>query len=151
MPRPIRILVAEDDPGDRFLLEIALSKVDLDMSVHSVGDGQQAIDYLKRIPRSRNQTAYPMPTLLLLDLKMPKVNGFEVLKWVRKNSRLRDIPVVVFTSSQEPEDMQRAYEAGADAYIVKPQDPDEFMEVVRNMEMHWLNLHATPECGSGVI
>jgi CheY-like chemotaxis protein len=151
MPRPIRILIAEDEPGYRLLLERALSKSDFDISVHSVSNGREAIDYLKRISRSRNATgmrpAHPLPTLLLLDLKMPEVNGFEVLKWVRKHPRLRDIQVVVFTASEEPEDMRHSYEAGADAYIVKPQDPHEFMEVVRSMEQQWLNVHATPECG----
>ncbi len=149
MPRPIRILIAEDEPGDRLLLERALSKSDFDISVHSVSDGREALDYLKRISRYRNGTrlAHPLPTLLLLDLKMPEVNGFEVLKWVRKHPRLCDIQVVVFTASEEPKDMRQSYEAGADAYIVKPQDPDEFMDVVRSMEQQWLNAHATPECG----
>lgn len=149
MSRPIRILIAEDDPGDRLLLERALSKSEFDISVHSVGDGREAIEYLKRTSRSRpgTRTTHPAPTLLLLDLKMPALDGFEVLKWVRKNPRFCHIQVVVFTSSEQPEDMRRSYEAGADAYIVKPQDPDDFIEVVRNMEQHWLNVHATPECG----
>ncbi len=147
MPRPIHVLIAEDEPGDRLLLECAFNQIPLHISVYGVSDGQQAIEYLKRSTRSRHNSEHRIPNLLLLDLKMPKVDGLEVLKWVRRNARLSHIQVVVFTASEDGEDMRQSYEAGADAYVVKPQDPDEFIEVVRDMEKHWLDVHATPECG----
>ncbi len=147
MSRPLRILVAEDDPGDVLLMERALSKTGVEVPIRFVNDGQQAIDYLKRKPPFHDESTNPRPTLVLLDLKMPRMSGFDVLKWVRRHHALRNLLVVVFTSSEDPEDMRRAYSLGADSYLVKPQDPADFIDSMRDLEKHWLRANATPECG----
>ena len=146
MDRPLRILIAEDDQGDALLIERALKFSENGASVTFVRDGREAIDYLRGRPPFSDQVGIPAPTLLLLDLNLPKVSGFDVLRWVRKQPSLRRLNVVVFTSSENPQDQQRALALGADAYVVKPVTIDDFIESVLDMEKYWLRLNATPEC-----
>ena len=146
MDRPLRILIAEDDQGDALLIERALKFSENGASVHFVRDGREAIDYLRRRPPFGDQVGIPAPTLLLLDLNLPKVSGFDVLRWVRKQPSLRRLNVVVFTSSENPQDQRKALALGADAYVVKPVTIDDFIESVLDMEKYWLRLNATPEC-----
>ena len=145
MSRPLRILVAEDNENDALLLRRAFDRAGVEVPIRFVRDGEEAISYLKR----KDPQRYPQtcPTLLLLDLKMPGTNGFDVLQWLRTQPALNRLLVVVFSSSEETEDVRRAYELGADSYINKPQNPHEFLETVRDMEKLWLRLNATPECG----
>lgn len=148
MNRPLKILVAEDEPGDALLIRRAFAQSGSDVSAAFVQNGQQAIDYLRRKPPYEHLQSQPLPTLLLLDLKMPGVDGFDVLRWLRRHPRFCHILVIAFSSSEEPEDMRQAYELGADVYVVKPSDPDRFLDAVHDMERHWLRLNATPECGT---
>lgn len=148
MNRPLRILVAEDEPGDAMLIQRAFTNSGQDISVNFVTNGQEAIDFLRRKGPYSGHSSQPLPTLLLLDLRMPEVDGFDVLRWLRRHPRLRNILVIAFSSSEDAEDMRLAYELGADVYVVKPQDPDLFMDTVHDMERHWLRLNATPECGT---
>ena len=113
-----KILVAEDSAEDIFFLARAFRKAGMDECLVTVRDGQEAISYLSEEPR---------PDLLLLDLKMPKMNGFDVLRWVRANPEMRNLPVVVFSSSDLPEDKERAKELGAREYFVKGSNWEEFV------------------------
>ena len=155
MPRPIRILIAEDEPCDRLLLERALSKSDFDISVHSVSNGREAIDYLKRISRSRNATgmrpAHPLPTLLLLDLKMPRATGFEILRWIRSQPKLKLLPVIVLSGSELQDDIRQAYADGANSYLVKPLGFQDLIGLVKNISVVWIaaNVRASVLPGGG--
>jgi CheY-like chemotaxis protein len=145
MKRPLRILVAEDDENDVLLLRRAFDRAGVEGPIHFVRDGEQAINYLKRKDPSRfPQTS---PTLLLLDLKMSALTSLDVLRWLRTQPGLNRLLVVVFSASEAGEEVRRAYDLGADSCLTKPQDLEEFLEVVRDMETLWLRLNATPECG----
>ena len=117
------ILSAEDNEDDNILLQHAFRKIGSGVKLEFVNDGQAAIDYLQNLSGAQ-QPGEPslLPDILLLDLKMPRKDGFAVLDWIRGQSFLRDMPVVVFTSSQDKEDIRRAYEKGAVSFLVKPVD-----------------------------
>jgi CheY-like chemotaxis protein len=138
-----RILVAEDDENDIMLLKRAFFKAGFDVPIHFVRDGQETVDYLEGKPPFNPET-HPLPTMLLLDLKMPRLNGFDVLEWLRGQPHLSRLPVVVFTSSDQPDDRRRAQGLGVDSYLVKPQDPQQFMNMVRQMENYWGKIGACP-------
>jgi CheY-like chemotaxis protein len=147
MIRPLRVLIAEDEPTDVALLKRAFAKSDFKPATHFLADGQEVIEFLERgVGLTRNSPESP-PNVLLLDLKMPRVDGFQVLQWLREHPPLRNILVVIFSNSEDPEDVQRAYDLGADSYIVKPRDPALFIDALHDMEKFWLRLNATPECG----
>src|SRR5712691_3300357 len=131
------ILLVEDDPNDVLLLERAFEKAGLRDLLKVVTDGGQAIDYLsgRGVYDSREQ--FPLPFLLLLDLKMPGTDGFEVLEWVRKQPQLKRLLVVVLTSSNLQEDVDRAYELGANSYLVKPVSFDEMVSMIQRFEIYW--------------
>ena len=120
----MRILVAEDDPCDVFLLKRAFSKAGVSVPIHFVRDGQEAIDYLQRKPPFVNGS-HTLPTLLLLDLNMPRLNGFDVLKWLRRQPTFKQLPVFVLSSSALEQDRRQAYALGANSYMIKPNDPDQ--------------------------
>ena len=140
------ILVAEDLPNDVLLLQQAFSKAGLDVPLHFVRDGQEAIDYLNGEQSFADRATHPMPTLLLLDLNMPRLNGFDVLKWLRRQEGLRRLPVVVFTSSSLPQDVNRAYDLGANSFLVKPHGFIEYQQAAQNLESYWLRTNQYPEC-----
>jgi CheY-like chemotaxis protein len=136
------ILVADDDSNDAYLLQRAFSKAGITAQVEFVQDGEQAIEYLKTVNRtSRN----PVPELLVLDLKMPRVNGFEVLEWIRRQPGLRRMLIIVLTSSDEPRDINRAYDLGANSYLVKPCDMGQLTGMAEYMNNYWLNLNRHPD------
>src|SRR5215475_14358650 len=126
---PKRVLVAEDDPADVFLLERAFSRAGVAASLHFVRDGQEAIDYLGGEHRYDNREEFPLPHLMLLDLKMPRLGGFDVLGWLRGQPGLKRLLVTVLTSSSQPEDINRSYDLGANSYLVKPQTPEGLSEL----------------------
>ena len=132
------ILVAEDDPTDAYFFQRAFSRAGLPVMLHFVRDGQEAIDYLQGEGQFSDRTAYPLPQLVLLDLKMPRLNGFEVLEWVRKQPGFNGLQIVIFSSSGEPEDMNRAYGLGANWYLVKPHSIEELMVLVGRFKKFWL-------------
>jgi CheY-like chemotaxis protein len=135
-----RILLAEDDPND---VELTLSALRTNHVVNEIivaRDGAQALDYL--FMRGEYATRVPgLPSFMLLDLKMPKVDGLEVLRIVKGDATLRTIPVVVLTSSREEQDLVRSYELGVNAYVVKPVAFDAFMEAVRMLGGFWAALN----------
>jgi CheY-like chemotaxis protein len=114
------ILVAEDDPGDAFLLERVFGQAAAPLSLHFVRDGQEAINYLAGEGRYADRRKYPVPVLLVLDLKLPRLNGLEVIAWVRSQAALKLLPIAVVTGSDEPADMNRARELGANCCLEKP-------------------------------
>ena len=114
------ILLIEDNEDDVFLMRRALKKAAIELPLHVVTDGQQAIDYLDGRGQFGNRELHPVPSLIFLDLKLPCVHGFEVLAWIRQQDALRSLPVVILTSSPEERDRRKANELGAKAYLVKP-------------------------------
>ena len=138
-----RILIVEDDPNDVELTLTALSEYNLANEVVVTRDGQQALDYLY----CRGEFAGrpdDHPAVMLLDLKLPKVDGLEVLQRVKSDARLKLIPVVVLTSSHEEKDMMRSYSLGVNAYVVKPVDFHEFVNAVRELGAFWAIVNQPP-------
>lgn len=138
------ILVVEDDPNDLFFLKRAFSTVQAKCLMQAVADGAEAIDYLRGVDDYADRRLFPIPTLILMDLKMPRVNGFEFLAWLRREPGVRTIPVVVFSSSNLPEDVKRAYELGANSFVVKAQDNAGLPGVLQTLASYWLEVCETP-------
>ena len=138
-----RILLVEDDPRDVELTLTALEDYKLANEVVVARDGQQALDYL-RCQGEYSSRVKENPAVLLLDLKLPKIDGLEVLKEVRADERLKLIPVVVLTSSQEEKDMVRSYTLGVNAYVVKPVDFHEFINAVKELGVFWALINEPP-------
>lgn len=130
------ILLAEDNPNDAELTIAALKESKMVSPIVVVPDGAEALDFLYRRGQYASRTDGP-PALILLDLKMPKVNGLEVLTEIKKDPELHVIPVVMLTSSREEADLTRSYKQGANAYVVKPVDFDDFMHTVRDIGLFW--------------
>jgi len=138
-----KILLVEDDPNDIELTMIALEKNNLANEVYVVRDGEEALDYLLH-RRNIEPCDISNPTVILLDLKLPKINGLEVLRQIRANEQLRMIPVVVLTSSREEPDMKEAYKLGANAYVVKPVNFNEFITAVKEIGLFWAIINEPP-------
>jgi CheY-like chemotaxis protein len=138
-----RILLAEDSAQDAELTLNALAEHNITNSVDLARDGAEALDYLyKRGQFAGRQGGNPV--LVLLDLKMPRVDGLELLRTVKADPQLRTIPVVILTSSREEQDVVRSYELGVNAYVVKPVEFDQFMRAVRDLGLFWLLINETP-------
>jgi len=144
MNKPEKVLVAEDDPTDAFFLERTFSKMGVPVSLHFVRDGQEVVDYLRGELSFADRRAHPMPDLLLLDLKMPRLDGFDVLNWLRQQPILKRLPVIIFTSSGESQDINRAYDLGANSYLVKPHAVDDLVGLVERFKDYWLEVNKTP-------
>jgi CheY-like chemotaxis protein len=114
------VLYAEDDPNDITLLQLALGQPRQHLNLQFVRDGAEAIEYLSGKGGFTDRKVHPLPDLIFLDVRMPKINGFEVLAWIRHRPRFHAIPVVLISSSSLPQDMDRAYFLGANAYVTKP-------------------------------
>lgn len=126
------ILLVEDDEHDVFFMQRAMSKAGLEPPVHIAHNGQEAVDYLSGSGSYQDRSIYPLPLCVFLDLKLPFIHGFQILVWMREQSALKDINVVILTSSPEERDRQRARELGAVAYLVKPPTPGVLAELSRN-------------------
>ena len=137
------ILLVEDDARDLELTLVALERSELANEVVVVRDGAQALDYLRRDGEFAQRPA-GNPAVVLLDLKLPKIDGLEVLQQVKSDNRLKTIPVVVLTSSHEEVDMMRSYELGVNAYVVKPVDFHEFVNAVKELGVFWAVINEPP-------
>jgi CheY-like chemotaxis protein len=139
------ILLIEDDSNDVLLIQRAFRRAELDIPLRVVRDGREAMSYLQGQPPFDDRVAYPVPLLVLLDLKMPVRSGFEVIAWVRAHPGLKRLPLVVLTSSREIEDVNRAYEAGASSYLVKPVAFEALQTMLSAFGRYWLNFNVPPE------
>ena len=131
---PVSILVADDEPDDALLLQRAFEKEGINAQLNFVHDGKQVLDYLSGNPPFEDRLANPLPTLLLLDLKMPRMDGFEVLEWLRHHPVFRRLAVIVFSGSDQPVDIERACTLGAVRYLVKPPRFEDLLQMVRTVE-----------------
>lgn len=140
------ILLVEDNPDDVLLTQRAVRKAGLNISLSVVGDGDEAVAYLEGAGRFADRHAHPYPTLVLLDLKLPKRSGWEVLRWIREQPGLITTPVVVLTSSTEDEDIKKAYECGANSYLQKPVVFTGLVQLLGVLDLYWLhtNLVTSP-------
>jgi CheY-like chemotaxis protein len=137
------VLVAEDNENDVLILEHAFSTIKTEVSLNVVRDGAQAIDYLSGENGFENRSQHPFPHVLLLDLKMPKVDGFDVLEWLRENPPLHRLRVIMFTSSSHHSDIDRAYDLGASAYVRKPTALSDMQSIVDCIKS-WLQMNEFP-------
>lgn len=133
------LLHVEDDPNDILLLQRAFKKANLAINIQAVNDGDKAVGYLSGADAFADREKFPLPALILLDLKMPRKSGLEVLAWIRGQEKLRRLLVVVFTSSKHDEDINRAYDLGANSYLVKPVGFDMLVEMAQLLHRYWLN------------
>jgi len=141
--RFINILLVEDNPDDVELTILALEKNNIANPVKVVRDGQEALDYL--FYKGKYQGAdHTLPNLVLLDLKLPKVDGIEVLNLIKADRKLKLIPVVVLTSSKEDNDLLKSYDLGVNSYIRKPVDFDQFVDTVKQIGFYWLLVNEQP-------
>jgi DNA-binding response OmpR family regulator len=145
MKRPLRILVTDHNEEQAHRLQLAVDRAGVEVPIRFVRDGNETIAYLKQQDPLKNPQN--CPTLLLLELKGPRSSGFEVLRWLRTQRNLGGLLVVAYCASEDPDTVRRAYELGADSCIRKPENSEELLEAVRDMEKLWLRLNATPECG----
>ena len=138
------ILLVEDNPDDVKLTLHALRKCNIANQVDVAGDGVDALDYLFGTGAHAGRDLSDAPAVVLLDLKLPKIDGLEVLRRMRADQRTRRLPVVVLTSSKEEQDIATSYDLGANSYIRKPVDFDQFIEAVRQLGLYWLLLNEAP-------
>lgn len=138
------VLFAEDDDNDAFFLERAFKQAKIANPLQRACDGEEAIAYLSGLGKYADRAQYPIPCLLMLDLKMPRKNGFDVLQWLRVQPGLKRMPVVVLTSSKEDPDINRAYDLGANTYVVKPVQFEGLADMIKTLTFYWLILAETP-------
>jgi CheY-like chemotaxis protein len=141
------ILQVEDDPNDVMLVEMAFRQASPGLVLKVVTDGEQAISYLSGEGAFADRTKTPFPNLVLLDLKLPRKSGLEVLAWIRTQPGLKSLPVVVLTSSDQPTDISNAYDRGANSYLVKPANLDVLVEMAKAIQLYWLKLNVKPRSG----
>ena len=147
MNKPAHILLVEDNRMDVELTLDAFHEAKLLNTIHVASNGQEALDYLFGRGQYADRNAFPMPNLVLLDLKLPGIDGFEVLRQVKSTPILKRLPVVILTSSKEEGDRALSYDQGANSYLVKPVSFDGFLGVVRQIEGYWLSLNVAPPEG----
>ncbi len=141
---PIEILLVEDNPDDAMLTMMALEENHIVNNIVHLKDGAEALDYIFHEGAYSNQPVDSHPKVILLDLKMPKVNGIQVLERIKSDENMRKIPVVVFTSSDEDPDVKECYRLGVNSYVVKPLNFDQFKTAINEIGLYWAVLnHAT--------
>ena len=143
------ILLAEDDPNDVLLIERAFQRTHVANPLQVVRDGEEALAYLSGQGPFADRERHPLPVLMLMDLKMSRKSGLEVLEWVRQQPALKRLPIVVLTSSNQSPDINRAYDLGVNSYLVKPTGFDTLLELVKNLDMYWLILNEKPDLSGG--
>jgi CheY-like chemotaxis protein len=138
------ILLAEDNPDDVFLIQRAFRKANLACPMQVVEDGEAAVAYLTGQGSYIDRNFHPLPGLMLLDLKMPRKSGLEILEWVRQQPGLKRLPIVVLTSSKESTDINRAYDLGVNSYLIKPVSFDALLEMVKTLGLYWMTFNQRP-------
>lgn len=147
--RAFPILLVEDSPDDALLIQRAFRKANLANPVQLARDGEEAVAYLSGASPYEDRTRFPLPVFMLLDLKLPRRSGLEVLAWVRQESVVKRLPVVVLTSSRESVDVNRAYDLGVNSYLTKPVGFEALLEMVKNVNLYWLVLNEHPDLRRG--
>jgi CheY-like chemotaxis protein len=145
MTQHATILLVEDSDDDILLMQRAFNRARLANPLKVVHDGEEALQYLAGDGKYSNRDRYPFPLMLLLDLHLPKIDGFEVLKWLQKQQLSKDLYIVVLTSSAEQRDFEEAYALGADSYMHKPGSLEELVKLMLRIQGHWLLLNHKPE------
>jgi CheY-like chemotaxis protein len=133
-----RILHVEDNPDDVLLTAMAFRKAGVSIKLDVVTDGQKAMEALS------NTSARPLPACVLLDIKLPTISGLELLAWIRKQPTLKRLPVIMFTSSLLPGDVNQAYDLGANSYLIKPPKLDALIELAKTVELYWIRTNTPP-------
>jgi CheY-like chemotaxis protein len=136
--KQLTVLHVDDDPNDTMLLQAASRKAKVDFHLQNVEDGERAIAYLSGKEQFADRARYRMPSLVLLDLKMPRTTGFEILKWIRNHPTLNRLPVVVLSGSELKDDIKHAYAEGANSYLVKPLGFDALVTLIKGVSAVWL-------------
>jgi CheY-like chemotaxis protein len=139
------VLLVEDNEDDMALVRRAFAKGKVVNPLHVVGSGEEALEYLLGTGRYANRSEYPLPELMLLDLDLPGIDGFQVLRWLRQQPELKALRVVVLTASDALTDANQAYQLGANSFLVKPIDFDEFVNVTNAIQGYWLWTSRSPE------
>lgn len=142
--RSSNILLVEDDDNDVFLIKRAFRKLNLPHSLHLVEDGEAAINYLQGREPYNQKDNFILPELILLDLKLPRISGLEVLQWIRQQPDLKRMPIVILTASRESIDINKAYDLGVNSYLVKPVNFNEFLEMLSTLNSYWLKFNENP-------
>jgi len=142
------VLIVEDNENDVFFMKRALSTAGFTNPLVIAEDGQQALDYLGGVGKYADQMTFPVPTLIFLDLKLPVKRGLDVLAWLRQQSHLREVIVIVLTSSSEPADIHQAYRLGANSYLVKPATTQRLTDMARALKLYWLEFNCSPQAGA---
>jgi len=139
------ILIVEDNPNDAELMLRTLRKNHVANEIVVVEDGEEALDFLFRMGENDEKTGYLPPKVIFLDLNLPKVDGLEVLRCLKSDSKTKKIPVVIISSSKENPDIETAYDIGANSYVVKPVDIEEFVGTLSQIGMYWLAVNQKPQ------
>ncbi|MFQ5716104.1 MAG: response regulator [Nitrospinales bacterium] len=139
------VLIAEDDEDDFLLIEEAFKEADLMYGLHWVKDGEELVNYLFALIHQDGSGNYVEPALIILDLNMPKVSGFEALAQIKAHPRLRKIPVVILTTSQSEDDVLQGYDIGVNSFIQKPIRFESLVEVIQTLDQYWFNIVKLPK------
>jgi CheY-like chemotaxis protein len=142
---PPTLLVVEDNEDDIFFIERIFKQIGARCDLRFVRDGVEAVEYLSGKGQFEDRAKHPLPTIILLDLKMPRMNGFGVLEWMQKQPEIKLIPTIVVTSSTMQEDVTRAYRAGANAVMNKPVDKDSLLQMLKTFHLYWTDYVEMPE------
>lgn len=138
------ILVADDDTDDQFMLKEAFSSLNFDKEIRTVENGEELLDYLSRKGKYSNDASLPFPKLILLDLNMPKIDGRQCLRLIKENPDYCKIPIIIFSTSNNPEDISQSYELGANSYIIKPYSYNELVEIIDIIKKYWFTVVKIP-------
>ena len=140
------VLLVEDDPSDARLIQRAFGKLDATLAIIRLTNGDDVVSYLSGESPYDNRTTYPLPCIVLLDIKLPRRSGFEVLQWVRRQpTTLNRLPVVMLTSSRHSVDINRAYDLGANSYLSKPETASQLEQLAVSFQSYWLRINESPD------
>ena len=145
------LLIVEDNEDDIFFVERIFKQIGARCELRFARDGMEAIEYLTGKGTFKDRAQYPMPTIILMDLKMPRRNGFEVLEWMHNHPEIKLIPTIVVTSSTLQEDVTRAYRLGANAVMNKPVDKDSLLQMLKSFHIYWTDFVEMPEVKASTV